>query len=111
LLNSIVLCKVVQFACIDIKNFYPSTPMEDPKYSLIKITGIPEEFILEYRLARKKITMDVYTSKYKVGAIGYLEQVCLQTTYYVDNWKKKATIKPLQLQACGNKNGDRYNFF
>ncbi len=26
-------------------------PMEDPEYVRIKITGIPEEFILEYGLA------------------------------------------------------------
>jgi hypothetical protein len=29
-------------------------PMVDPKYSCIKITDIPEEFILEYDLAGKE---------------------------------------------------------
>ncbi len=36
------------------KNFYLDTPMEDPEYVRIKITDIPEEFILEYGLAGKE---------------------------------------------------------
>jgi hypothetical protein len=59
MLNSIISCKGVQFACTDINNFYLNTPMVDPKYARIKITGILEEFILEYRLSRKEeTTMD-----------------------------------------------------
>ena len=51
MLNSVISRKGARFACIDIKNFYLHTPMEDPKYVRIKITDIPEEFILEYGLA------------------------------------------------------------
>ncbi len=49
--NSVISRKGARFACIDINNFYLDTPMEDPKYIHIKITDIPEEFILEYGLA------------------------------------------------------------
>jgi hypothetical protein len=35
------------------KKIYLDMPMEDPEYVRIKITDIPEEFILEYGLARK----------------------------------------------------------
>ena len=48
MLNSVISRTGARFACIDIKNFYLDTPMEDPEYVCIKITDIPEEFILEY---------------------------------------------------------------
>jgi len=51
MINSVISRKGARFACIDIKNFYLDTPMEDPEYVRIKITDIPEEFILEYGLA------------------------------------------------------------
>jgi hypothetical protein len=54
MLNSVISCKGAQFSTIDIKNFYLDTPMVEPKYIHIKITDIPEEFILEYSLARKE---------------------------------------------------------
>jgi hypothetical protein len=53
MLTSVISRKGAWFACIDIKNFYLDTPMEDPEYVHIKITDIPEEFILEYWLAGK----------------------------------------------------------
>jgi hypothetical protein len=53
MLNSVISRKGAQFACIDIKKFYLNTPIEDPEYVRIKITDIPEEFILEYGLAGK----------------------------------------------------------
>jgi hypothetical protein len=51
MINSVILRKGARFVCIDIKNFYLDTPMDDPEYVRIKITDIPEEFILEYGLA------------------------------------------------------------
>ena len=51
MLNCVIFRKGARFACIDIKKFYLDTPMEDPEYVHIKITDIPEEFILEYGLA------------------------------------------------------------
>jgi hypothetical protein len=53
ILNSVISRKGARFACIDVKNFYLDTPMEDPEYVHIKITDIPEKFILEYGLAGK----------------------------------------------------------
>jgi hypothetical protein len=54
MLNSVVLRKGAQFLTIVIKNFYLDMPMVDPKYVCIKITDIPEEFILEYDLTGKE---------------------------------------------------------
>jgi hypothetical protein len=53
MLNSVISRKGARFACIDIKKFYLDTLMEDPENVRIKITDIPEEFILEYGLAGK----------------------------------------------------------
>ena len=61
MLNSVISRKGVRFECIDFKNNYLDTPMEDPKYIRIKITDIPEEFILEYGVVgMKDINEGVY---------------------------------------------------
>jgi hypothetical protein len=54
MLNSVISCKGARFSTIDINNFYFDTPMVNPKYVRIKITDIPEEFILEFDLAGKE---------------------------------------------------------
>jgi len=54
MLNSVISRKGARFACINIKKFYLDTPMKDPEYVRIKISDIPEEFILEYGLAGKE---------------------------------------------------------
>ena len=48
MLNSVISRKGAWFACIDMKKIYLDMPMEDLEYVHIKITDIPEEFILEY---------------------------------------------------------------
>jgi hypothetical protein len=53
MLNSVISRKGARFACIEIKKIYLDMPMEDPEYVHIKITDIPEEFILEYGLDGK----------------------------------------------------------
>jgi hypothetical protein len=50
LLNSVLSRKGARFSTIDLKNFYLDTPMPDPEYVRIKMSDIPEEFILEYNL-------------------------------------------------------------
>ena len=54
MLNSVISRKEARIACIDIIFFYLNMPMEDPEYVHIKITDIPEEFILEYGLVGKE---------------------------------------------------------
>jgi hypothetical protein len=50
LLDSILSCPGARFSSIDLKNFYLNTPMPGPEYVRIKMTDIPEEFIVEYKL-------------------------------------------------------------
>ena len=54
MINSVISRKGARFACIDINFFYLNMPMKDPEYVNMKITDIPEEFILEYGLAGKE---------------------------------------------------------
>jgi hypothetical protein len=54
MINSVISRKGAQFLPIYIKIFFLDTPMVDPEYARIKITDIPEKFILEYGLARKE---------------------------------------------------------
>ncbi len=51
LLNSVLSRKGARFSCIDLKNFYLDTPMQDPEYVRVKISDILAEFIEEYKLA------------------------------------------------------------
>ena len=46
LLNSVLSRKGARFSTIHLKNFYLDTPMPDPEYVRIKLSDIPEEFIL-----------------------------------------------------------------
>jgi hypothetical protein len=50
LLNSVLSWKCSCFSSINLKNFYLDTPIPKPKYVCIKILGIPDEFIDEYKL-------------------------------------------------------------
>jgi hypothetical protein len=51
MLNSVISRKGAQLSIIDIKKFYLDMLIVDPKYVHIKITVIPDKFILEYCLA------------------------------------------------------------
>ena len=50
LLNSVLSRKDARFSTFDLKNFFFDTPMPEPEYVRIKISDIPAEFILEYKL-------------------------------------------------------------
>jgi hypothetical protein len=50
LLNSVLSRKGARFSSIDLKNFYPDTPMLEPEYICIKISDIPDKSIDEYKL-------------------------------------------------------------
>jgi hypothetical protein len=50
ILNSVLSRKGTRFSTIDLNNFYLDTHMPDPEYVYVKISDIPDEFILEYNL-------------------------------------------------------------
>ena len=50
LINSVLSRKGAKFSTIDLKNFYLDTPLPEPEYVRIKLSDIPEEFIVEYNL-------------------------------------------------------------
>ena len=53
LFNSNVLMKGAKFMTVDISNFYLNTPLTPPEYIRLKLTDIPDEIILEYKLKQK----------------------------------------------------------
>jgi hypothetical protein len=50
LLNSIISTKDAKCVMLDVKDFYLNTPMSRYEYMRIKLTDIPEEIIVEYKL-------------------------------------------------------------
>jgi hypothetical protein len=48
--NSTIYTKGVKYMCLDVKNFYPGTPMDLCEYMRIQIKYIPSEIIAEYNL-------------------------------------------------------------
>jgi hypothetical protein len=53
-LNSIISTHGAQFLTMDIANFYLMTPLKRPEYVKIKLSDIPEEIIVEYKLHNLK---------------------------------------------------------
>ncbi len=50
LFNSIISTHGAQFMTMDIANFYLMTPLKRPEYVKIKLSDIPEEIIVKYKL-------------------------------------------------------------
>jgi len=59
LINSMVSTEGAKCLMIDIKDFYPNTPMKRYEYMPLKMKDIPDEIIKEYKLDQK-VTMDSY---------------------------------------------------
>jgi hypothetical protein len=59
LFNSVILTKGATCVMLDIKYFYLNTPMARYEYMQLKLTDIPEEIIIEYKL-REIATADGY---------------------------------------------------
>jgi len=60
LINSILSRRGAKFVIFDIKDFYLNTPLERYKYVRVKLTDIPDEFIVEYNLQQFAIDGWVY---------------------------------------------------
>ena len=50
LFNSVISTPGARFMTMDISNFYLMTPLKRPEYVKLKLTDIPEEIIVEYKL-------------------------------------------------------------
>eukprot|EP00956_Cyclotella_meneghiniana_P023795 scaffold46957_cov29-Cyclotella_meneghiniana.AAC.1 len=57
LFNSVVSTPGAKFMTMDLSNFYLMTPLKRPEYIRMKMSDIPEEIILEYKL-RDKISKE-----------------------------------------------------
>jgi hypothetical protein len=59
LLNSVISTKGAKCVMFDVKDFYLNTPMTRYEYTRLKLTDIPEEIIVEYKL-HEILTSDGY---------------------------------------------------
>ncbi len=59
LFNRVILTKGAKCVMLDIKDFYLNTPMARYEYMRLKLTKIPEEIIIEYKLG-EIVTADGY---------------------------------------------------
>ena len=66
---------------MDISNFYLMTPLKRPEYIRMKISDIPEEIIVEYKL-RDVVKADgsIYIMAVR-GMYGYRRQDCPPMSY------------------------------
>ena len=49
-LNSVISTTGAKFATADLSNFYLCTPMPQPEFGRVKLSDIPDEIIVEYKL-------------------------------------------------------------
>ena len=59
IMNSVISTKGARCMMTDLKDFYLNTPMERPEYMRLKLSDIPEEIIVQYKL-RDIVTPDGY---------------------------------------------------
>ncbi len=70
LLNSIISTKGAKCVMLDVKDFYLNTPMERYEYMCLKLSDIPEEILIEYKL-HEIATLDGYVyCKIRKGMYG-----------------------------------------
>jgi len=83
IMNTVISTKGARCMMIDLKDFYLNTPMNRPEYMRLKLSDIPEEIIVQYKL-RDIATLDgfVYTEitkrMYGLPQAGIITQVLLE---------------------------------
>ena len=56
---------------IDIKDFYLNTPMKRPEFMRLKLSDIPDNIIMLYKLHDKAHNGYVFLCEYKRACMGY----------------------------------------
>jgi hypothetical protein len=74
LLNSIISTKGAKCIMLDVKDFYLNTPMKRYEYMRLKLSNIPKEILIKYKL-REIATLDGYVyCKSERECMAYLKQ-------------------------------------
>jgi hypothetical protein len=73
LFNSVISTKGARFMTMDISDFYLMTPLHCPKFIRMKLSGIPNEVIEEYKLREKATKNGSIYIKAKRGMYGLLQ--------------------------------------
>ncbi len=83
-LNSVISTKGAKCVLLDIKDFYLNTPMARYEYMRLKLTDIPEEIIIEYKLHEMVtdkgfVYLKIRKGMYGLPQAGIIEQQLLET--------------------------------
>jgi hypothetical protein len=90
LLNSVISTNNAKFTTIDIKDFYPNTPMEHPEFLQLKLSDIPNTIIDLYKL--RDITHDGYVfvpiqkGMYRLPQAGIIAQKLLEQRLWANGY-------------------------
>jgi hypothetical protein len=84
--------------------------MVDPEYAQIKITNIPEEFILEYGLARKKYHNGWIYSEIQCGCYGLPQAGILANDLLCGSLEEEGYYKAATTPGLWKHNGNHYSF-
>jgi hypothetical protein len=104
LLNSILFRKGARFSTIDIKNFYLDTPMPDLEYVCIKISDIPDKFLMEYNLGVCDRKGWIYL-KFGRAVMGFPKLVSWPKIFFVPASSLKDSMKQPPCRVSGATNG------
>jgi hypothetical protein len=120
-LNSVISTKNTRYCTIDLKDFYFNTPMDQPKYMLMKISDLPPNFAKAYNLINLATNDGTIYVKIKKGMYGLLQAGILaqnllekrlnQHSYHQSKvtpglWKHD--WRPLLFTLCVNNFGIKY---
>jgi hypothetical protein len=83
IMNSVISTKGARCMMIDLKDFYLNTPMERPEYMRLKLSDIPEEIIVQYKLRdiatpEGYVYSEITKGMYGLPQAGIIAQVLLE---------------------------------
>jgi hypothetical protein len=95
ILYNVLSRKGARFSTIDLKNFYLDTPKANPEYVCVKISNIPDKFILEYNLLGREsngwIYYNICQGYYSLPQAGILANDLLQSHLVAEGYYEAAS--------------------
>ena len=89
---------------LDIKNFYLGTPLEKYEYMRLKMSGLPNNVIEEYKLQQKAVDRYVYVKwrrgMYGLPHAGLIAQQLLKKQLYKHSYKQSKITPGIWTHEC-----------
>jgi hypothetical protein len=109
LFNSVNSTKGARFMTMDMSNFYLMTPLHCPEFICMKLSGIPDEVIEEYKLWEKatkngSIYIKVKHGMYGLPQSGLIANELLETRLNKHGYLQSELVLGLWTQTHGRYN-------